>query len=241
MPPPEDALRRYQGMAQKIRAHTARTTLFLMSSVVSNAVFGVWALLVYAFVEGECERPLRGLVLGCGVLFVVAAALSACLFALVHGLFYHVGEHSASAAATGAEYEPIYGQEPMDGGDGAVIVERAPHEDLARPVTDRISLTYCSFTCLVCGFGLFAVYLFTALTWVLVEKNNCQTAAPKLFDATRAYTYGLVGLFALHAVWFAFACRYCVSLCEVYGAQQRLTSYSASKNARKYRGGPANA
>lgn len=232
----DDALKKYQTLTRRIRAHSGRATAFILSSVVSNAVFGVWGFLVYFGTQGQsCERPLRGLLLGCAVLFTAASALTACLYGMVDSLFFHVAEHNAATTENAGEYEPVQTRERLDDESDALVVERSQHEELTRPMTDRITATYCSYTCILCAFATFAVYLFTALTWVLVEKNNCETAAPSLFKATRAYTYGLVALFVLHVVWNAFACRYCVNLCEIYGAQQRIVTWSASKQARRHR------
>jgi hypothetical protein len=64
---------------------------------------------------------------------------------------------------------------------------------------------------------------------VLIEKNNCETTAPALFAAARAYTVGMIVFFVLYTVWIALSCRLCFSLCEIYNAQQRLTTWSAQR------------
>jgi len=91
------------------------------------------------------------------------------------------------------------------------------------PIIDRITCTYCSFGCLLCAFIAFSVYLFTALTWILVENNNCvrdralacsdcffklramapdsqRTAVPGLYLNAKYYLIGIISVSRLR--WF---------------------------------------
>jgi len=255
----DQPVHQYVLLGQTIKEQQVPTTLGMLFLILVNIAFAIWGFYIAFRMEGSCERPLKSVVLGLAIIFVVAAILTTCMFALIRSLFFRVlmtseeieqshpsvapssiGSSTSAASSSRRDptvYQPLNSHEPDDPEAGAnlVVVERSNAEELVRPVTDRLTCVYCSLGCLICAFLAFAIYFFTALTWILVENNDCRTAAPALYNQSKYYLIGLIVVFFIYALWLGLAFFYCTTLCQIYSIQQGIMSHLSKQHAQKSR------
>lgn len=262
----DQPVHQYLVLGQTVKQQQTPTSIGMLALILLNLGFSIWGFYIFATETGTCERPLKDVILGCSVIFVISTVLTTCIYGLLRGIFFKVlatsqeieeahpnlatssvnsFSQSTSAAVRRRDdassttvYQPLRSSEPDEEnqkkGVGAVV-ERSNAEELARPITDRLTCMYCGFACLVCSFVAFAVYFFTALSWILVENNNCRTAVPSLYNQSKNFLIGLIIVFFLHALWFGLAFFYCSTLCQVYSIQQGIMSHLSKQHVQAQR------
>lgn len=227
---PDEPVRKFIDLSESFKQEKSKSVLTFGLAMFVNGGMSLWSLLIILLVEGNCDRPLRNILLGCCIVFATAFALCLCSYLLIGGLADSLSDQKGSIDPF---YQPVSQQDQTvprhDEESGSVIVEEAGTPQNIRPITDRITCTYCTITYLICSFASLLSLMATSISWVLVEKNNCSTAAPDLYNHSKYFLIGLLVFSVLQVMWYVVTCRLCSVLVDVYAIQQRFTTWHSAQ------------